>query len=381
MFIQVIAGPRQVGKTTIAISLQKEYEGLIEYHSSDDAVGNTIAWVDQIWESLRIKMKLNKIDEAVLILDEIQKISDWSAIVKKHWDRDTREGTAIKPLLLGSSRLLLMDGLSESLMGRYELSYAGHWGFCEMRESFGFTLDEYLWFGGYPGAARLKHDESRFKEYIKNSIAEPTMTRDILLTTKIDKPALLRLLFEVGVECSAQIVSYNKLLGQLQDAGNTTTLAKYLRLLDQSGLLSGLNKYTGSKITTKGSIPKFQVQNPAIYAAYRRESFEEHYTNLAKWGYIVENAVGAYLVDNIKNNSKISLFYWRDGNVEIDYVILYDNKIIGLEVKSGDEGIPNKVVARFKQRYPDSKLLLVGKHGIPLEILFKTQLEDIINNI
>ena len=378
MFIQVIAGPRQTGKTTIALSLHNEMKCPIEYHTADDSTGNTASWIDQIWESLRIRIKLEKKSEAILIMDEIQKISDWSATVKKHWDRDTKDNISIKLVLLGSSRLLIMDGLSESLLGRFELSYAGHWGFAEMQEAFGFSLEEYMWFGGYPGPVNLKNDELRFKEYVKNSIIEPTMIRDILLTTKIDKPALLRQLFDIGVECSTQIISYNKLLGQMQDVGNTTTLAKYLRLLEQAGLLSGLNKYIGNKITLKGSIPKFQVHNTALYSALKRYTFNEIYSNPSKWGYVIENAIGAYLVDQTVTNTNLSLFYWRDNGTEIDFVVLCGDQVIGIEVKSGDSGIPEKAAKKFKDRYPNSKLILVGKQGISHELFLKTKISDLL---
>ena len=378
MFIQVMAGPRQVGKTTIALSLQNELKGLVEYHSADDVAGNTSTWIDQVWESIRIRMKLQESNEAIIIFDEIQKITNWSETVKKHWDYDSRNNINIKPILLGSSRLLLMDGLSESLLGRYELSYAGHWGFDEMANAFGYTLDEFLWFGGYPGAAKIKSDEVRFKEYIINSIIEPTLTKDILLTTKIDKPALLRQLFEVSVECSSRILSYNKLIGQLQDVGNTTTLSKYMQLLNHAGLLSGINKFSGLNLTSKGTIPKFLVHNSAIYTAYKRDSFIEIYSNPVKWGHIIENAVGVYLIDQIKSNTNISLFYWRENDIEIDFVILHGDQIIGLEVKSGNKSISEKATKLFKQRYPDSTLILIGKHGIPIDLLLKTKLIEFI---
>ena len=376
-FIQVIAGPRQVGKTTIALSLLDKLGALAEYHSADDSAAYSVSWIDQIWESLRIRMKLEKKIGMVLIIDEIQKISDWSSTVKKHWDRDTREKLDIKLVLIGSSRLLLMDGLSESLLGRYELSYAGHWGLYEMERAFGFTAEQYQWFGGYPGATGFVVDESRFKSYILNSIVEPTMIRDILMTAKIAKPALLRQLFEVGAEYSTQIVSFNRMLGQLQDAGNTTTLAKYLKLLEQAGLLSGLNKYSKHAIETKGTIPKFQVHNTALLSALKRKTYEETFSNPAEWGNVVENSVGAYLIEQVNQYSNASLYYWRENNSEIDYVVLYGENIIGIEVKSGDASIPEKASRKFGERFPDAKLLLVGKHGIPYEIFMKTELDDL----
>ncbi|MCL2768396.1 MAG: DUF4143 domain-containing protein, partial [Synergistaceae bacterium] len=278
----------------------------------------------------------------------------------------------------GSSRLLLMDGLSESLLGRFELNYAGHWSLSEMQNAFGFSPEQYQWFGGYPGAAGFVNDESRFKEYIRNAIIEPTMIRDILMTTKIDKPALLKQLFEVGVGYSAQIMSFNKMLGQLQDAGNTTTLAKYLKLLDQAGLLSGLNKYSRRVLETKGSMPKFQIHNTALISAMRTSNFEEAILNRMDWGSIVESSVGTHLISQVSKQSNASLYYWRENGVEIDYVVTLGKQVLGIEVKSGEENISKKAAEKFAERFPNAKLILVGKHGIPYEIFMKTDLYDLI---
>ena len=378
-FIQVITGPRQVGKTTIALTLRDKLTGLTEYHSADDVVSYSTLWIDQVWESLRLRMRLEKKESAVLILDELQKINDWSASVKKNWDRDTREKRDIKLVLLGSSRLLIVDGLSESLTGRFELSYAGHWSFSEMREAFGVTAEQYQWFGGYPGSISFLNDEARFKDYIRSSIIEPTMTRDILMTAKIDKPALLRQLFEVGVGYSAKIISYNRMLGQLQDAGNTTTLAKYLKLLDQAGLLSGLNKHSNRLIETKSSIPKFQVHNSALLSAMTDMSFEEAILDRAQWGSIMENSVGAHLVNQVNKLPNASLYYWRENGAEIDYVVKYGRRVLGIEVKSGDEGIPKKPADKFLSLFPDAKLILVGRHGIPYDVFMKAEIKDLFN--
>ena len=382
-FIQVITGPRQVGKTTIAISLREKLiisqNRLVEYHSADDSMAYGSGWIDQIWESLRIRMRLEKIESAILILDEIQKITDWSAAIKKHWDSDNRENHDIKLVLLGSSRMLLMNGLSESLMGRYELSHAGHWDYSEMSQAFGFTATQYQWFGGYPGAATLVADEGRYKEYIRNAIIEPTMIRDVLMTARIDKPALLRQLLDVGINYSSQIVSFNKLLGQLQDAGNTTTLAKYLQLLEQSGLLSGLMKYSNRIIESRGTIPKFQVHNMALFSALTQTTLRDAFSSPTQWGRVVENSVGAYLVNQTNKTPYLSLYYWRENGYEIDYVIKHGERIVGIEVKSGNSGISEKVSNRFKERFPNSKIILIGQQGIPYEIFMKTELTELLD--
>ena len=376
-FIQVIAGPRQVGKTTIAVELQKRLNSLAIYHTADDTPVNNPVWIDQIWDSLRVRMKVEKIGSAVLILDEMQKINDWSAVVKKHWDRDTRENCDIKLVLLGSSRLLIMDGLSESLMGRYELNYAGHWSLAEMEHAFGFTPEQYQWFGGYPGAATLVGDEMRFKEYIRDAIIEPTMIRDILMTSKVDKPALLRQLLEVGIGYSTQIMSYNRILGQLQDAGNTTTLARYLKLLDQSGLLGGLNKHSGRLIETKGSIPKFQVHNNALLSALSIDTFQKALIDRRAWGNVFESSVGSHLIDQVNKVPNAKLHYWRENGSEVDYVLTYGSEAIGIEVKSGDEGLSEKASRKFKENFPSAKLILVGKHGIPYESFMRTGIREL----
>jgi predicted AAA+ superfamily ATPase len=377
-FIQVIAGPRQVGKTTLALQLFERLSGLKEYRSADDTTDTGGIWIDQIWDALRVRMSLEKRRQAVLFIDEIQKIRDWSAFVKKNWDRDAREKRDIKLLILGSSRLLLMDGLSESLTGRYELSYLGHWSYAEMRSAFGFSTEEYQWFGGYPGAAPLIKDEKRYKDYIRGSIIEPTMTRDILLTTKVDKPALLRQMFDVGSAYSSRIISYSRMLGQLQDAGNTTTLARYLGLLGQAGLLSGLNKISNRSIESKGTIPKLQIHNTALLAAMSPLTFKEALLDQAGWGSVFENSVGTHLVDQVSKNPNAGLFYWREKNEEVDYVIRDGRRIIGIEAKSGDASISEKSRAGFLKRFPKAKLVLVGRHGIPYEAFMKAELADLI---
>jgi len=378
-FIQVLAGPRQVGKTTIALELTRQLPHLSLYYTTEDAASYSTDWIDQVYESLRMRMQLENISTAVLIIDEIQKIPNWSDNIKKHWDRDSRENRDIRLVLMGSSRLLIMDGLSESLMGRYELTYVGHWQLHEMKDAFGFSTEQYLWFGGYPGAAPLIDDEMRFKAYIKNSIIEPTLTWDILMTSKIEKPALLRQVLEIGLSYSTQIVSFTKILGQLQEAGNTTTIARYLRLLDEAGLLGGLNKYSGSLIRTKSSIPRFQAHNNALVSSATNIDFYNAMLNPAYWGNVVENSVGGYLVQQANEHPNIDLFYWRDGNEEIDFVVSVAGKIIGIEVKSGDEFISSKSREKFLRMFPDAKLLLIGKNGIPFETFMNATLMDVMD--
>jgi uncharacterized protein len=242
-FIQVIMGPRQVGKTTMINQLLAKIDIPYLSESADAVVASRSTWLSQIWESARIKMKMEGSREFLLVVDEIQKIENWSEVVKQNWDSDTAGKINIKVILLGSSRLLIQKGLTESLAGRFETIYLGHWTFTEMESAFGWPVEKYIWFGGYPGSALLVNDESRWKNYINDSLIETSISRDILMMTRVDKPALLKRLFELGCSYSGQILSLTKVVGQLQDAGNTTTLTHYLKLLNDSGLLGGIEKY------------------------------------------------------------------------------------------------------------------------------------------
>lgn len=368
-FIQVILGPRQVGKTTMLVQLLSRLSipSLIE--SADAISGINSAWLAQVWESARLRLKASEATEFLLVIDEIQKIENWSEIVKQQWDKDTREDINIKVILLGSSRLLIQKGLTESLAGRFETLYLGHWSYTEMQEAFGWSLDQYIYFGGYPGSAILISDEERWKNYIKDSLIETSISKDILMLTRVDKPALLKRLFELGSLYSGQILSYTKILGQLQDAGNTTTLANYLKLLSDCGLLGGLEKYAGDIIRKRGSSPKFQVYNNALITAQSNTTYEKAIVNPKLWGRLVESAIGTHLINHIISE-KYNLYYWRDGNYEVDYVLEKGDKIIGMEVKSGIKAA-NAGMSVFSERFHPEKVLLVGTGGVPYNEFLK----------
>lgn len=362
-FIQVLMGPRQVGKSTlIGQVLAKLF--IPNLLVSADAVANTgEVWLEQQWQAARLQLKATEAPAFILAIDEIQKISNWSEVVKKLWDEDTRAKQNIKVILLGSSRLLLQQGLTESLAGRFETSYLGHWSFAEMEQAFGVAAEQYVWFGGYPGAASLMSDEDRWKKYVNDALIETSISKDILMLTRVDKPALLRKLFELGCLYSGQMLSYTQIVGQLQDVGNTTTLAHYLQLLDTAGLLAGIEKYTGEQLRQRSSSPKFQVHNTALLTAQQGDSLKEVMTKPDVWGLWVEAAIGAHLV-NHQLSEGYTVHYWRHRNDEVDFVLEKKGKVIGLEVKSGATQKAPRIEAFKKQHEPD-KVLLVGNSGIP----------------
>lgn len=362
-FIQVIAGPRQVGKTTLAQQLLNRTRILYHFASADAIGYQSESWIAQQWETARFRYRQGKTNEFLLVLDEIQKIPNWSEYAKREWDSDSVAGRQIKLILLGSSRLLLQQGLTESLTGRYEIHYMGHWTYNEMKAAFGWQIDQFVWHGGYPGAAFLIEDELRWKQYVLNALIEPSISRDILMLTRVDKPALLRRLFELGCYFSGQILSFTKILGQMQDAGNTTTLSHYLNLLSQAGLLTGIEKFSPRMVRKRASIPKFMVFNTALITAQLDRNYHSVRQNPDQWGRLVESAIGAHLL-NHSLQSGFKVYYWREQNREIDFVLEYDGMIIGLEVKSGKIKT-NAGMFTFQKQFDPEKILLVGDDGLP----------------
>lgn len=364
-FIQVVMGPRQVGKSTVVKQVLKELDIPYQMFSADNVPATNSGWIANCWEATRSLQKNKGYEGIVLVIDEIQKITNWSEAVKKEWDNDTFHDRNIKVLLLGSSRVLLEKGLSESLAGRFEEIRMSHWSYTEMKECFGFTLDQYIYYGGYPGAATLINDADRYQQYIQSGIVDATINKDILMDTPISKPALLRQTFELGSAYSGQLLSLNKMLGALQDAGNTATLAGYIHLLDESGLLCGLQKYSIDTARRKASIPKLQVYNNALKMIYNPLTFEEAITNRQAWGHIFESAIGAYLVSQSFVH-RFEVFYWRERNDEVDFILRKKGSVIAIEIKSNAEK-QTCGLESFKKLFSPKTAFIVGDGGISAE--------------
>ncbi|MCG6982944.1 MAG: ATP-binding protein [Deltaproteobacteria bacterium] len=363
-FIQVLYGPRQSGKTTLAHQVMADLEIPSHYASADEPTLKDRTWIEQQWEVARLKVESEK--NSLFVMDEAQKIDGWSETVKRLWDGDTAKGLSLHVMLLGSSPLLVQRGLTESLAGRFEVIPVTHWSFGEMREAFDWGLDEYIFFGGYPGGADLVNDQKRWSNYIRDALIETTISRDILLMTRVDKPALLRRLFELGCSYSGQILSYQKMLGQLQDAGNTTTLAHYLNLIEGAGLLAGLSKYAGQRVRQRASSPKLLVLNTALMTAQSQLSLGEAKQDTEFWGRLVESAIGAALMNGLRGEN-IELFYWSSRNREVDFVLSRGKSLVALEVKSGRRKVTLPGIEAFSKEFRVEKKLLVGAQGIPVE--------------
>lgn len=374
-FIQVVMGPRQVGKSTVVKQVLKDLDMPYQLFSADNVPVSNNAWVSNCWAAVRSLLDNKKWESLVLVIDEIQKINNWSEVVKKEWDDDTFHDRNIKVLLLGSSRVLLEKGLSESLAGRFEEIRMSHWSYTEMKECFGFSLEQYLFYGGYPGAAPLIDDDDRYQQYIQSAIVEASINKDILMDTPISKPALFRQTFELGAAYSGQLLSLNKMLGSLQDAGNTTTLAGYIHLLDESGLLCGLSKYSIDMARRKASIPKFQVYNNALKMIYSPLTFEQAILDRKSWGNIYESGIGAYLVSQAFIH-RFDVYYWRERNDEVDFILKKKNSVIAIEIKSNAEK-NTKGLENFKKLFHPKTAFIVGDGGISAEDFLSLNIKEL----
>lgn len=374
-FLHVVAGSRQVGKTTLVQQVLAQLDRPSVFVSADEPALRDGAWLAAQWERARLLAKDAGKRGVVLALDEVQKIPGWSEAVKRLWDEDTRHRLPLRVVLLGSAPLLVQRGLSESLAGRFEFLHLPHWSLTEMRAAFGFTLEQYLYFGGYPGAAPLARDHARWRRYLLDALIETTISRDVLLLTRVDKPALLRRLFEIGCRYSGQVLSFTKMLGQLHDAGNTTTLAHYLELLAGAGMLTGLSKYSGKVVRSRGSSPKLQVLNTALLTAQSGLTPAEARADSEFWGRLTESAVGAHLA-NAAACGLCELFYWREGNREVDFVLRSGRVVVSLEVKSGRAPLAHSGLAAFGDAFEPRRSLLVGGDGIPVEEFLSRPVTD-----
>lgn len=362
-FIQVVIGPRQTGKSTgVSQALGKLSAPVVEY-VFDRPRDRRSAKLEEIWGQAR--EMLGSSPEVILSLDEIQKVPDWSSTVKFLWDEDTRRGNNIKVVATGSSALTLRGGMAESLKGRFEEIASTQWTLAECRDAFGYSLDDFLFFGGYPGAAALKDEPDRWFAYMHDSIIEPTITQDVLEMETVKKPALLRALFEIGAMYSAREISYRKLLGQLDDRGNTEVISHYLDLLSHAGLLSGLRKYDEKPLRSKTSSPRLLVHDTSLMTAASEEDAEALFANPAQKGHLIETAAGAYLLERSRQEH-FSVRWWRDRNDEVDFVITKGRKRTAIEVKGGHTR-RTKGLGAFVEKYPGTYVLIVGAESCPLE--------------
>lgn len=373
--MQLVLGPRHAGKTTTVRQVLADLEKPYLYFSADDAPGAGPLWLSRCWETARIEANRTADKEIVLVIDEVQKIPNWTEAVKKEWDSDTWHDRLIKAVLIGSPQAWFRSDLTESLAGRFEEIRMTHWSYGEMREAFGMGIDEYVFFGGYPGAARHLPDETLWRNAVRDAVVDSVLQRDILDGNRIANVALLRRTLERGIERSGCILSLTKFLGELQDGGNVATIAGYLEKLHRSGLLGTLPKYSADVVRSRASIPKFQVHDNALFAAFSGRTFAEAGRDPEFWARCVTSAVGAYLLtESVRKGFELS--YWKDGRYEVDFVLRLQGKLLAHQVQSG-YAKSTRGLDKFCERFSPSRSLVVGSGGLSLETFFSMDPEDL----
>lgn len=375
--MQIVMGPRQVGKSTLVGQFTEGISVPFDFFAADGVNRFDSSWIPNKWQQVRMRMDIHSEQEHILIIDEVQKIRGWSEQVKKEWDEDSRSHRNLKVILLGSSRLLLQKGLEESLEGRFETIKMGYWDWQEMHEAFGFSMDEYVYFGGFPGLAPDIQDEDRWRNLMEDSIISPILTRDILEIEEIRNPALLRQVFELASIESAKELSLTKMQGTM-NSGTVPTIKNYLDILNKSMIVQPLQNYSPSRVKEKQSVPKMQVFNNAFRNRFGTFSFDEARVDPAEWGHLVESAVGAHLANRAMTDD-YELFYWRnERRQECDYVLRKGQALVAIEVKSGSV---DKTVGfeKFKEQFADkvTAAFIVGPHALPLDDFFIMDLKSL----
>ena len=338
-FIHVIIGPRQVGKTTAAKQICSLIDLPVMEVSADGELLRSPAWIKIQWDEAII----NKVN--LLVIDEIQKVENWSETIKELWDNQRSD---FKLVLLGSSSLEIHKGLSESLAGRYRLHNFFHWTYLETQKLSPMSLKEFLLYGGYPGSYQLLSNPVEWLDYIKYSIVEPVIGKDILSLAHVKSPALFRQCFELICSYAAQEISYTKLLGFLQNKGNTDLIKHYIELFEAAFLIKSLQKYSGKEIKKRNSSPKLLPLCPALFSITRDADY-----NQDDFGRAFEILVGSYL-----NSLPGRLYYWRERNFEVDFIYEFGKSIHAIEVKFG-KNRSIKGLEKFLEKFPNAKVHLI----------------------
>ena len=383
--IVALFGPRQSGKTTIVDQALARYrretarETLYRAADAPEAVrggGDTrtalpgrrrrqrlgAAWITRHWNDARARAERG--GGCVLVFDEIQVIPCWSSVVKGLWDADRDLRRRPQVVILGSAPLSVQPDLAENLAGRFEPLSVPFWSLHEMEEAFGFDLQRYLYFGSYPGAAGLAVEgrEDQWRAVVLDGCLRPIIGREIVALTRVDEPALMKHLFEMGAHYSGRIVSSKELLGYFSDAKNATMLSRYLALLEAVGFVAGLSGYATGPPARRSS-RKLLALNPAVLTTLSRFDFRDALEDRAFWGRVVESAVGAHLFQTRRASD--GLYYWRAGNAEVDFVLERGHHLLAIEVESGARGA-HAGFAAFRAKYPHARRLLVGDSGVPV---------------
>lgn len=345
--IQLLTGPRQVGKTTLLLELAGDLGDTAVYAAADGPEASLPGFWERLWQ--RVEEGAGRHGRAVLLLDEAHVLDDWAARLKGRWDRVRRTRLPVHVVATGSSALRLATASRESLAGRFERTTLGHWDARALSDVFGMdplaAAEEVVRYGAYPGAleyrgwrpsaraAAARHrapDEGRWRAYVRDAILEPAIGRDLLALAQVRKPGLLRQVFGVCIASPAQVVSLQKIQGQLQDRGALETVAHYLALLEEAFLVAPLPKFAATAARQRASPPKLVTLSNALLAAGSAAPPSPTDGPADAFGAWVENACLAHAW-----NAGQRVRYWREEPLEVDAVIDGDWGRWAVEVKTG----------------------------------------------
>jgi predicted AAA+ superfamily ATPase len=330
--IQLLAGPRQVGKTTLLLEIAEALGRRALYAAADAPE----AALPGFWERLLARAEDVAAAEgrAVVLLDEAHLLHDWAGHLKGIWDRFRRRRTPVHVVATGSSSLHLAAGSRESLAGRFERITLAHWSASSIADAFHLAPEDaaelLVRMGSYPGAYPLRQDVPRWSAYVRDAILEPAIGRDILALAAVRRPALLRQVFAVAASSPAQIVSLQKIQGQLQDAGAIETVAHYLALLEEAFLVAPIPKFSVRTARRRAAPPKLVTLNNALVAVMDPQGIAQAGRDPGRFGSWVENACLAHAWSS---GQRVS--YWREEPLEVDGVLEGSWGSWAIEVKTG----------------------------------------------
>jgi uncharacterized protein len=355
--IQLLAGPRQVGKTTLLLQAAERHGKAAIYAAADGPEAALPGFWERLW--IRAEETAASHGRAVVLLDEAHRLPDWAGHLKAEWDRLRRKKLTVHVVASGSSALRLAAGSRESLAGRFERITLTHWSASSLAEVFGLPPAEaaqaLVSMGAYPGAFEFRHDLARWRAYVRDSILEPAIGRDILALAAVRRPALLRQVFGVCASAPAQIVSLQKIQGQLQDAGALETLAHYLSLLEEAFIVAPLGKHAARPARRRAAPPKLVTLSNALLAAVDPRGIPDRSGEPARFGAWVENACLAHAW-----NAGQRVSYWREEPLEVDAVVEGSWGSWAIEVKTGPISSADlKGIGEFTRRHPGFRALVL----------------------
>jgi hypothetical protein len=358
--IQILTGPRQVGKTTLLLELAEQFGDQALYAAGDDPNAALPGFWERCWAETERRAKRGT---ALLLLDEVHQISDWAAKLKGNWDRIRRKHIPIHVIATGSSALRVATGSRESLAGRFEHLTLSHWSAASLASAFQLSAQDAVLglvrFGSYPGAVELEKTPVRWRAYLRDAIIEPAIGRDMLALGTVRRPALLRQVFAVAVGSPAQIISLQKMQGQLQDSGALETVAHYLALLQDAYLIASLEKYAAQAHRRRSAPPKLVTLNNGLLSAMHPDGAPDRESEPARFGQWVENACLAFAF-----NQGQQVTYWREEPLEIDGVFEGSWGNWAVEVKTGRFGGQDlRGLLEFCRRYPAFTPLVITAPG------------------